>query len=377
MHTLDSTDLKPRAWTLAELFSTGRYWGFVAAVVLAAMAMRNLYTMLPILVSEAGAGYSIMQFLSAGSILGWTVGAMAAMLLAPRWPRLTLALPLVAFTAGVAAGLLLPLAGGLGVYLFFMGLCGSIFTAAAAVTVAGVLAGRHLSTSDFVLAFMLPVLYMGTFPEFVMAAAVYMEIYMDEPQGVMTGMLVFAVLAVLVLLLTPAFAFDGTARTRHVPLAYRRRSPALVAIIGLLPAVFFGVYLAALLAQWQGAGMGARMLPALRGLAIGVGIGAAVYLVHWAYRIHGEIAGQGASRQLLTPLAAALITLLVPLGYFVLLTVLGAVLRERAGAQPATRALSRRWLAFWTIMAPPVAMAMIQSAVNRLAATRQEAAAVR
>lgn len=369
MHMLDRADLEPQAWTLAELLSTARYWGFVAALVLAAIAMRNLYAVLPIMVSNVGASFTEMQFLSVGSVLGWIGGAMVAMLLASRWPRLTLALPLATFAAGVAGGLLLPVAEVLGVYLFVMGTCVSVFTVVSAVTVAGVLTGRRLSTSDFVLAFTLPVLFMGTFPEFMMGAAAYMEIYLDESRRVMIGMLVCAVLALSILLLTPAFALDGDAPRRHAPLAYRRRLPWVLGGIGLSPVVFFVVYGVAYVLQMQGDGMGAHMLPAFRVLVMLVGIGVAIYLVHWAYRIHGEIAEQGASRRLFTPLAAALIALLVPLGYVLLLTVLGSLLRERGLAQPSARAISRRWLAFWTIVAPPVAMAMIQGAVNRLAAS--------
>ena len=90
-----------------------------------------------------------------------------------------------------------------------------------------------------------------------------------------------------------------------------------------------------------------------------------IYFAYWIYHIHGELAGTAASQRLLTPLAALLIALFVPMALPILLMTLGDLLNDRARAKGTGRALSITWLMIFCFLLPPVAMSMIQRAANK------------
>ncbi|CDZ64304.1 hypothetical protein [Neorhizobium galegae] len=99
-------------------------------------------------------------------------------------------------------------------------------------------------------------------------------------------------------------------------------------------------------------------------LVLGICIAAFIYLAYWVYRIHGEMAGPEPSQRLLTPLAAMFIAILVPLGLPILVMTLGDLLNDRARSRGEGRLVSIAWLAVWSLILPPVAIALIQSAAN-------------
>jgi uncharacterized iron-regulated membrane protein len=96
-----------------------------------------------------------------------------------------------------------------------------------------------------------------------------------------------------------------------------------------------------------------------------IAIAALIYLAWWCYRIHGELAGAAPSQRLLTPLAGMLIAVFVLLGLPVLLMTLGDLLNDRGGESGKGRLISIAWLAFWSFLLPPVAIALVQNAANR------------
>ena len=104
------------------------------------------------------------------------------------------------------------------------------------------------------------------------------------------------------------------------------------------------------------------LLPAL--LAIGIAVAVFIYFAFWVYRIHGELAGAAQSQRLVTPLAAMLIAVLVPLGLAVLVMTLGDLLNDRARNAGQGPLVSIGWLGIWSFVFPPIAMAMIQNAAN-------------
>jgi hypothetical protein len=114
-------------------------------------------------------------------------------------------------------------------------------------------------------------------------------------------------------------------------------------------------------------GASGELTPVMLALALllfSVAVAALVYMAVWVYRIHGELAGAAPSQRLLTPLAAVPVAFLVPLGLSVLLLTLADLLNDRARDIGNRRAISTGWLAVWSVLLPPIAIAMIQSAAN-------------
>jgi hypothetical protein len=99
-------------------------------------------------------------------------------------------------------------------------------------------------------------------------------------------------------------------------------------------------------------------------LVVSIGLAALIYFAYWIYRIHGELAGAEPSQRLLTPLAAMFIAVLVPLGLPIIIMTLGDLLNGRADNKGEGRVVSIAWLAVWSLILPPVAIAMIQNAAN-------------
>lgn len=371
MTTLNSRATEGAGWTAADILSTSRYWGLILGVLLGAMAMRGLYASVPMVLTKTGAGYEAMGFVSSGSLLGWVVGGMLAMLLMPGRSKLALILPVAVFVAVMAGIAAMPVLWTWIPLLFLLGLCSSAFALLSIAAVGSTLLSAGLSRTDFLLVFSLPLLLIGIVPEIAVIASAW-----TAAAGYLAllayGLLACAALALLALGVGKPHMLAGDAPVRHKPLTYHRRSPLFIALIGLAPLCFVGLYRGTHMAALEGEHVAVLTLLVLQILAIVVSLVAAVYLLYWLYRIHGEAAGQAPSRQLVSPRAALFIAMLVPLGYFLVIIALGRVLRARTLAQPATTPLSGRWLAFWAILVPPVAMAMLQGAVNRLAVSAPE-----
>ncbi len=367
-HRNESPAVTPPAWTLADVLSSFRYWAFVLAVVVGAITLRTLFMVLPLVASKMGATYEQISSFSAGNSLGWVVGGLLSLLFMPRRPKLILALPLAGFALGMVGLLVAPGFWAWGPYLILLGTFIGAFSLLSLVAAVSVLASGRLSRPDMVIAFALPALLVGTMPEFL--SIMLFGSFTEETslEAIAACLLAGAALALIALTAARPFSFDGPARDRHQPMAYRRRSSVLVALIAFLPIIFGVIYaLSMLLPIPVPAFMDMGTFVALRVLFGLIALGTAIYVLHWIYRIHGEIAGQAASRDLLSPLAAVFIWLLVPLGFVLVLVTLGRVLggRTQDRAQADEPGLSGGWLAFWCIVAPPVAMGMIQHAANR------------
>lgn len=364
MTVSSSARLDPISWTLADLLSSLRYWAFVLAVVLAACVARSFSSLMPMLASQMGSTASEIGVLSMGMVAGWSIGGVLALLVMPRHPRMALALPLI-----VLAALFMGAATSSAFWLFspivvLQGVCIGAFTMMSVVAVAGVLAGCGMSRSDFIQALALPILMVGTIPDGVMMLSAALA---AERQFQDFAMIWTLVLIVAIALLSSArgLAFDELPRRRHSPLACRDRSPLRVAVIALLPALCALVLMATssrtgLTAQWND-----TMLAVVRTGAWTLSIASLVYALYWIFRIHGEVASLKPSAGLFTPRAAVCLTLFVPLGFLLVLNTLGGVLRAHAHGAGQRPGPHGRWLAFWSVVMAPVAMAMLQGAVNR------------
>lgn len=355
----------PPHWTLADYLSTYRYWALFLSAVLVALGGQGIGTVLPLILMDAASTYETIGIFHLGISMGWIVGAFLAFVVAPRNGRAALIWPYLVCAVSTTAFLFLPGFWSFPPFLIMFGLaCGTVqgvFPLALAVFLMG---GRP-SRIDFAGALLLlsPTVLTAMFAP--MGASMLYELV--GGWGVVSGLVACLLLAVAVLVPTRGLDFADTPPPRHRPRQPRRRSPFAVAAILLMPfATLAVVGFVILLATPTGLEMdeGTSLRLAMAFILGCITVGALVYLAVWLHRIHGELAGAAPSQRLITPFAVVPIALLVPFGMPVLLVTLGDLLNDRARENGKGRAISIAWLVGWTVLLPPVAIAMVQSAAN-------------
>ena len=352
-------------WTLADFLSTYRYWGLFLSSLLLAIAGGGLGTMLPLISQSNGSSAQTIGIFYFASTFGWIIGAFLAFVVASHHGRPALIVPIV-LCAVIAVSLIpAPVLWGSPVFLFVLGLALGTVRAIYPLAIAIFLVGGRPGKIDFgcALALLSTTILTSAFAP--IGASLLYE-FDQGGQPVVLSFLACLMLAVVALLPTGQLTFDEPPRPRHKPLAPRRRSPLLIAIILLFPPILvlvtvLGVYLS------QANGLDVTYSPVMllvSILVLGICIAAFIYLAYWVYRIHGELAGAEPSQRLLTPLAAMFIAILVPLGLPILIMSLGDLLNDRARNRGERPLVSIAWLAIWSLILPPVAIAMIQNAAN-------------
>ncbi|KEC72419.1 UNVERIFIED_ORG: MFS family permease [Rhizobium esperanzae] len=352
-------------WTLADFLGTYRYWAVFLSSLLIAVGGQGLSTVFPVIAQMTGSSAQTIGIFYFGSTLGWVVGAFLAFIVAGRHGRSALISPILVCAIVAVAVLPAPDLWGSPSFLLFFGLVLGAVRAVFPLASAIFLVGGRPGKIDFGCALTLmstPILISAFAP---VGASWLYELDLGAVP-VVSAFLGCLLLAVILLVPAGNLAFDDAPRPRHKPLAPRQRSPLLVAVILITPPIL--ILLAAIgfrLFQANDVGVGDSPIALLLTLLIfAIALAAFIYLAYWVYRIHGELAGAAPSQRLLTPLAAMLIAILVPLGLPVLLMTLGDLLNERARDRGKGNAVSIAWLGIWSFILPPVAIAMIQNAAN-------------
>ena len=352
-------------WTLADFLSTYRYWALFLSSFFLAIGGQGLATVFPLISQMTGSSAQTIGIFYFGSTLGWVVGAFLAFVVASRHGRPALIYPLAIFTVFVISFLPAPALWGSPGFLFLFGLVLGTVRAVLPLAIAIFLVSGRPGKIDFGCALTLMSTTILT-SAFAPIGASWLYELDEGGLPVVLGLLACLLLAVILLLPAGHLAFDEPPRLRHKPLAPRRRSPFLVAIILVTPPILiFLLWLEVILFQANNfdAAYSPVTLP-LALLVLGIAVAAFIYLAYWVYRIHGELAGAAPSQRLLTPVVAMLIAILVPLGLPVLVMTLGDLLNDRARNTGRGRSISIAWLGIWSFIFPPVAIAMIQKAAN-------------
>ncbi|MBW6421208.1 hypothetical protein KX729_07110 [Rhizobium sp. XQZ8] len=367
MNNTPATAGRPE-WVLADFLSTYRYWALFFSSLLVASASQGLSTILPLMAQKASASYQMIGVFYFAINLGWILGAFVAFVAASRHGWLALVVPLVIHAVTALAFMLTPDVWGSTVFLTVFGMVHGMSRAVFPLAIAIFLVGGRPNKIDFGCA--LTLISASILVAF-FAPAFLSMLYQFDDNGtaVITAFLTCIFLALILLLPARPLAFEEVPRVRHKPITPRRRSPFLVAImLSLLPVLVIvlscGLYLAQ--ENWLG-GRAFESSPAIfliSMLILAIALTAFVYLAYWTYRIHGELAGAAASQRLLTPLAGMFISILIPLGLPILIMTLGDLLNDRARSQGEGRLVSITWLAIWSLILPPIALAMIQNAAN-------------
>ncbi|MBX5237178.1 hypothetical protein [Rhizobium sp. NLR22b] len=352
-------------WKLAEFLSTYRYWAVFLSSLLVAMAGQGLSTVFPVISQMAGSSAQTIGIFYFGSTLGWVVGAFLAFVVASRHGRSALISPVLVCAVVAVCLLPAPALWASPVFLFLFGLVVGAMRAVYPLAAAIFLVGGRPGKIDFgcVLTLMSTTILISAFAP---AVASWLYGFDLGAVPVVSAFLACLLLAVIVLVPAGNLAFDEPPRPRHKPLAPRRRSPLLVAIILVAPLILIFLTVLGLnllqAGDFEVARSPVALLLAL--LVLGIALAAFVYLAYWVYRIHGELAGAARSQRLLTPLAAMLIAILVPLGLPVLVMTLGDLLSEQARDRGQGNPISIAWLGIWSFILPPIAIAMVQKAAN-------------
>jgi hypothetical protein len=350
----DATSAEP--WTWADQLSSYRFWGLAAAATCSYLAVRCWSTVgalwmrdeLGLPMSVVGVMYGLA--VPAGCLalyLGWAVSRSKPVgaLITAGLLQLVGAL-LLAFTSSPWS--LFP-----GMLLFRTGQLGLLFGTPVA------LAGARSGAKHFVVAYG-TVWLLQLYCDGAIAPLVALG---QGPWGFRFAVLTMAVLAfaaVVLLLPVRGGLFSESPRPRDRALDPIRREPFIVALLTFVP----------------------------------------FYLFYWLYRAHGEASRLAPSRGLLTPRAAVSVTvlftippavlaafaaspwgkeaqpLLVAMGVMAaipfIVPALLATLMDELNAGAAVRGVRRLGSPaasfLWGVLFPPVALALVQSALNRLGA---------
>ena len=363
-------------WTLADFLSTYRYWCLFVAALLIQSSGEALSMLLPLFMYEitgsmnAGAIDSSLFYLASQS--GWVLGAFLSFMVLGRRAKVALIAPLI--VCCVIALFLIWGKGGVSSLTFIAfavssGVVRGVFVFAAAVFMSEGKASRV----DFACAL---VIMMAVVPASMAVIPIIQALMFPSSIGVQRLLWFFVVchiMALLVLLPCKTFFFDRAPVYRHRPLSARQRSPWLVALLAALPlvailiTVVFTVPRVYLLPEgiFRGDSPVRFQVISLLALAAILLIAGVLYVGYWMYRIHGEQAAASPSQRLLTPRAAVFVALLAPFGLPVLLMTLGDILNDQAKEQGQPRVASMVALGFASLLFPPVAMALIQRAMNK------------
>jgi MFS family permease len=352
-------------WTLADFLSSYSFWALFFSSFLLSAAGQGLITLMPLVASEAGISHQSVAFAYSGMGVGWVFGAFIAFVVATRHPRAALVWPLAVCALVTLLMFMSGLIGSVPVLLLFAvayGAVNAVFPLALAILLLG---GRPTKT-DFGSALVL--LSATALLSYIAPAGMSLLFASSGFAAVVLAFILCLLVAMILVFFARDLGFDGAPRGRHKPIPPRQRSPFVVAAILFSPVVFsifvaVGTYIVSPQAFSSSDVPGVVYL--LSFLVFLVSVGAFVYLAYWVYRIHGELAGAAPSQRLLTPLAALPVGIFVPLGLPVLVMTLGDLLNDRAAEKGRPRLISIAWLAIWTLILPPIGIAMIQSAANR------------
>ena len=323
--SLDTASGSKATWTWADQISTYRFWGLLAFYTLSSVGASSvLRTYLTFIIWERAASTRM---------LGWITLALALFGLYGFWlawsaSRWNMKKMLYSFSLAQLAGIALFLVGTTQtslVWLYFGAFFFGAGTAAILLSVPAIIAGGRGGAEAFLLAFGI------VFTVSTLADSLYP----------FTGNLIdlvslnlFLVIVVALPIVAGLFfllpvnraLFNEEAPPRGRSFAPVYRDPVAVAFLMFVP--LYNIY----------------------------------HLLHWLYRAHGEVAFLSPSRSLLSPgaaIGAAFIPLLTP----VLTTILIDQLNVRLSRQ------EQQWSAgavfIWSLLLFPVAMALVQSAINR------------
>lgn len=351
-------------WTLADFLGSYRFWALFLSSSLVAASEQSLRTMLPSIANAAGSTYQAISLFYFGGTSGWLIGAFLAFFVGSRKPFPALVCPAIVclLVAGSLLATLDLFASPL--FLLLFGLTsGTVLTVFSLVTVIALIGGRP-GRIDFACLFTLmstPLIAVAFAP---MVASWFFEI--GGSALIVIAFMLCLVLAMLLLLPAGRLSFEEGPRLRHSPLAPRRRSPILVALV-LLAAQIVTVISALIcyLFVTDFLDLGSPIIFMLSPGILCLSLAGIVYFARWVYRIHGELAGAQASARLLSPRAALLTALFIPLGLPILLMTLADLLNDRAAARGQARPVSLVWLGIWSFCLPPIAIALIQHGANK------------
>jgi hypothetical protein len=321
------------AWTWADLLSTYRYWGLFLTFALADAATQIQYTFVY-------QQYRDLGFQSVGSLVGITRPICLFCTLLLAWVTIRTRPVRVLLICAVLAALALvtPHAPWISdkvaivVVMFALPLLSNLMILVIPVSLA---AGARGGIQAVLVAFGVAWVFAMLFSMAVSAGAGSL---VNRIGSESVGWFIFALLLIAVVCLLPIkpelFTIDPPERGRS--LTPVRRSPFVSALLCVFVPFYF---------------------------------------LYWIYRIHGEEAGLKPSRQLLSPRAAAWITVIPVVGTLMLPFMLSTLAdhHNETAAESGNPRVQRAWAVFlWTLLCPAVAVALLQSKLNRLAMQQVE-----
>jgi hypothetical protein len=323
------------SWTWADKLSTYRFWGVMLFFTFSSAAVQCLSMTQQVLLFHATRDtrryFEVLTAANATSLLpGLVLGFFAAWAVV-RW-RTAVLLIILAGLQFIATGVtaLMPTTWGVGALLPGT-LLASIAGTAMFMVMPAIIAGGRGTPGDFFLAMGVCVLVIR------LLALVFNQAILALCVPYSHGILVLGILASVLIVLAVGFLlpvnrdfFTKAPPPRGYAFPPAHRGAVSVALLCFVPV--YGWY----------------------------------WAFRWVYLVHGEVATLAPSRSLMSPRGAVGVAF-IPLYSPVLNTTLADALNQRAVQRGEKRALRPWVVCLWSILFAPVAMGLIQSALNRAA----------
>lgn len=314
----------PEGWTWADQVSSWRFWGLVLAYALLVPSTdAALLQSFPFWREIAALGN-----VEYGSMLSTrhvaTAFGLCLAWVAVRWrPGVSLVLLAALKVLGLAL-LFFVNVGSFGTRFTGSVLVG-LSTGALALAVPALVAGGRRGAEAFVVSFGIVSVF-GIIVGLIASVAVSASVGAMGPWGVAYIAAGTAILGTLVASTVGSALFAGQPPDRGYTLTPKARGPVATALLCLVP----------------------------------------FYALYWLYRSHGEVAAVAPSRGLLSPRGALLGTIFVPFLGLVAMASLADALNARCQDLGRPRLRSPVTVFLWALVFAPVAVALIQSGLNRL-----------
>lgn len=311
-------------WTWADQISSYRYWGLLAFYALSIAGSSSIFLTFPITTAQHDLSVFQIALLMASIQIGGSFGFYLAWTATRRNPVRSL------FFFGVlqllGAGLM---ATQLLVAMFLGGAIFGAGAAAVVISVPAILAGGRGGLEAFMVAFAAVSIFAGFVKGVVSPLAGASLAYIPSPMMPLIFIGIPVCVGLLFLARVNRCLFSEPPELRETALQPREKDPTNVFLLSVIP---------------------------LLGL---------IYALRWLSRAYGEVMAIAPSAKLLSPKSAVVAAVLIPVLVPVMTATLADSLNEQAEQRGMAPLRNPMAIFIWTILFYPVALSLIQGAINR------------
>lgn len=323
MNPQSPSEVNP-SWTWADQISSYRYWGLLAFYSLSIVGGSSIFMTFPILVAERGLSATQVAVLASSIQVGGLFGFFLAWTATRKNPVKTLLFFAVLQLSGAALmATQVLVAMVIGAAVFGAG------AAAVLISVPAIIAGGRGGVEAFMVAFAAVAMFAGIVKSAAPALAAIFLLNIPSPAAPLIFIGIPVTVGLIFLSRVDRGLFNEPPALRVSVSEPRKRTPLTVTWLGVIP--LFGLF----------------------------------YGLRWLFRAHGDVIAIAPSPRLLSPRSAVVAAVLIPFLVPVMTTTLTDLLNNRAMERGLAPLQSPMAIFLWSLVFYPVALGLVQSAINR------------